>query len=132
MTLSAPMRTMLKVLPAVLIGALLCACASTITNISVSRQKRNSTGMYPVEAAWDTRQATVIPGTLQAFVKVGFDTYPMRPVLGMTNRWEGVIPVPPDKPFVTYFIRFDYEVKTFKGTRKESKLSSGYRLEIID
>jgi hypothetical protein len=123
---------MLKVLPAVLVGFLLCACASTITNISVSRQKRNATGMYPVEAAWDSRQATVRAGTLKAFVKLGFDTYPMRPVMGMSNRWETVIPVPPDKTFVTYFIRFDYEVGTFKGLRSESKLSQGYRLEITD
>jgi hypothetical protein len=123
---------MLKVLPALFVGLFLCACASTITNITVSKQKRNTTGMYPVEAVWDTRQATVRPDTLKAFIKLGFDTYPMRPVLGMSNRFETVVAVPADRTSVSYFIRFDYEVITFKGRRSESKLSQGYRLEILD
>jgi hypothetical protein len=111
---------------------LLAGCSTTITNLTVTRQPRNSTGMYPVEAAWDSTQSTVRLDSIKPYVVVDFNSYPMRPTLGMSNRWETVIPVPPGKNTILYHIRFDFEYNRFGRPGKDSKLSSGYRLDILD
>ena len=54
---------------------------------------RIPSGVYPVEFIWETDQTTIVEGSIKPFVVVGFDFYPMRPSLGINNRWETVIPV---------------------------------------
>ena len=126
------MKKMLKLSPVLFLSVILVGCASTITNLTPSRQPRNATGCYPVEVAWDTREQAVRWATLQPVVVVDFGTFPMRPTLGMSNRWEAVIRVPSDKNVVPYHIRFDYDYNTFGKPQKSSRLSPGYRLEILD
>src|ERR1041384_6294516 len=111
----------------------LAGCASSrITSLTVTRQPRNPTGMYPVEFAWDSNQQTLIAGSVKPYVVVGFDFYPMRPSLGISNRWETVIPVPADKNSITYHFKVDYQYRAFGKPAKSSKLSPSYRLDITD
>ena len=127
------MKKTLKWSPFCLVFMLLAGCTSTITNLTPSKQFRNATGMYPVEVAWDSREQTVRNQTLTPYVVLDPETvYKMRPTYGMKNRWETVVPVPPGKNVVPYHIRFDYDNNSFGKPTKNSKLSSGYRLEIID
>ena len=57
------------------------------------------------------KQAQAInPDSFQPVVVIGFNTYPMRPVPVVQDRWEAFIPVPADKDFVLYRYKFDYEV----------------------
>lgn len=89
--------------------------------------------MYPVEFVWDSNQQTIIAGSLKPYVVIGFDFYPMRPSLGISNRWETVIPVPADKNSITYRFKVDYEYRAFGQPQKSSKLSAtDYRLDITD
>lgn len=109
-----------------------CA-ASRVTNLTTTRQLRSTTGVYPIEFAWDTSDATVIEGSLKPVAIVnGRDFYPMRPCLGISNRWETVIPVPAAQTFVTYRFKVDYLYRAFGPSQKSSKLSQDYRLDIID
>ena len=111
----------------------LAGCAtSRITNLTTTRQPRNASGVYPVEFAWDSQQQTLIPGSIKPSVVIGFDFYPMRPALGISNRWETVIPVAADKSYVTYHFKVDYEYRTFGQPEKSSRLSGEYRLDIVD
>ena len=81
------------------VGALvLSGCAtSQVTNLTPSRQPRNASGVYPVEFAWDSNQASIIDKSIKPVVVVGFEMYPMRPSLDIVNRWETVIPIAADK-----------------------------------
>jgi hypothetical protein len=128
----ANMSRMLKRLPWLLLTVMLAGCASTITNLTPTTASRNASGMYPIEVAWDTQDETVRPNSLKPYVVQDFETYPMRPTLGISNRWETVILIPTNQSFVTYHIRFDYEYNAWGRPRKNSKLSPGYRLEILD
>jgi hypothetical protein len=113
--------------------AIVVGCGtSRVTNLTTTRVPRNATGMYPVEFAWDTTQQTVIAGTVKPYVVVGFDFYPMRQALGISNRWETVIPVSADKNSVIYHFKVDYEYRTFGKPDKSSRLSPSYKLEIVD
>ena len=132
MSLCRIMTMTFRLLGLVLFSVLMAGCQSTITNLTPTKQSRNSTGLYPVEVAWTTRQQTVRPQTLQPYVMVEFESYPMRRTLGMTNRWETVIPVPPGKNSVGYYFRFNYEYNRFGAPGQDSKLSRGYRLDILD
>jgi hypothetical protein len=113
--------------------AILVGCGtSRVTNLTTTRLPRNSTGMYPVEFAWDSNQQTMIPGTVKPFVVIGYDFFPMRPSLGISTRWETVIPVAADKNSVIYHFKVEYEYRTFGKPAKSSRLSPSYKLEVID
>ncbi|HWN94382.1 MAG TPA: hypothetical protein VNT99_05070 [Methylomirabilota bacterium] len=103
---------------------------SRVTNLTTTRQPRNPSGVYPVEFVWDSNQQTIIADSIKPHVVIGFDFYPMRPALGIRNRWETVIPVPADKSFVLYHFKVDYEYRAFGQAQKSSKLSPSYRLDV--
>ena len=118
---------------AAVFGLLLAGCAtSRITNLTTTRQPRNPSGVYPVEFAWDSDQQTMIEGSIKPSVLIGFDLYPMRPALGISNRWETVIPVSADKNVVLYQFKVEYQYRTFGKPEKSSRLSPSYRLDIVD
>ena len=119
----------LILLPVVL---LLAGCASTITNISAQRQIRNANNLYPLEVSLDSRQQALKWDTVQPYVIVGTESYPMRPVKHMHNRWEGVIPVPANVNSVNYHYKFDYQVNDFGGPKKNSASSHSYKLLIVE
>ena len=111
----------------------LVGCAtSRITNLTTTRQPRNASGVYPVELVWDSNQSSIIDSSIKPYVMIGFDSYPMRPSLGIANRWETVIPVPADKTFTLYHFKVDYHYRSFGDPQKSSKLSNSYRLDIVD
>jgi hypothetical protein len=108
-------------------------CAtSRVTNLTTTRQPRNASGVYPVEFAWDTSQQSIVTSSIKPYVVIDFDFYPMRPALGISNRWETVIPVPADKRSVVYHFKVDYQYRSFGKPEKSSKLSPSYRLDITD
>ena len=118
---------------AAVFGLFLAGCAtSRITNLTTTRQPRNPSGVYPVEFVWDSDQQTLIAGSIKPSVLIGFDLYPMRPALGISNRWETVIPVAADKNVVLYQFKVEYQYRTFGKPEKSSKLSPSYRLDIVD
>ena len=109
-------------------------CAtSQVTNLTATRQLRNASGVYSVEFAWNTGDATVIDGSLKPVAVVnGRDFYAMRPCLGISNRWETVIPVSAAQNFVVYRFKVDYLYRSYGPAQKSSKLSQDYRLDIVD
>jgi hypothetical protein len=122
---------MTRVVALFLLSVLLSGCAS-ITNLTPRRQVRNSTGLYPIEAAWQTREQALKPETLKPLVMVGLESYPMQPTPVVTNRWETLIPVPADKKIVRYRFKFDYQYNAIPQPRMNSKMSPEYTLEIVD
>ena len=84
-----------KFLPVLPLSLLLAGCSTQLTNLTPHQQDRNTNNLYTVEAAFNTRRETVRWQSIQPKVVVGTDFYDMRPTPYMTNRWEGLIPVPP-------------------------------------
>lgn len=116
-----------------LLGLVWMGCKSTVTNISVSKQVRNSTNLYPVEAELDVRRQDIRLQTVTCTAMVGLQKFPMRPVRKMATRWEGYIFVPADLKAVDYFFKFEYEVNAFGKPKKESYVEPRpYRLQILD
>ena len=111
---------------------LLVAGCSSITNLTPTQLPRNSSGLYPVEAEWKSRQQAIRNETIEPRVVIGLESYPMTPVPLVSNRWETVIPVPANQKAVYYQFKFDYLYNAFPKPRKDSKLSREYKLEIVD
>ena len=125
------MRKLKAVLPWGLLALLLISCAtSLITNLTPSTLPRNPSGQYLVEMKLDTTQQTLRPDSVTPHVHVGFDAYPMRPTLKMTNRWEALVPVAADKDSIIYHFKVDYEYNRFGQPGKGSRLSPEYKLTI--
>jgi hypothetical protein len=124
---------MKKLLALCLLPMLLAGCVtSSITNLTASQQPRNPNNQYLIEYEWDTNQQAVRPESITPYVVAGFDIYEMRPTPRMSNRWEALIPVPPDKNFITYHFKVDYEYNKFGGVGKSSVISPEYRLNIVE
>jgi len=69
---------------------------------------------------------------MKAVVMVGDQTYEMRRVPLVENRWETMVPVPPDKDSIRYIFKFDYLVNSIPVPEPDSKLSPEYKLTIVD
>lgn len=121
-----------KTLTLFLLPLLLGGCAATITNLTPKQQVRNADNLYMVEAAFHCRQQAMRWDSIKPQIVVGQNTYPMRPTLMMTNRWEGLIPVPPGTSLIQYHYKFDYLVNVFGPPEPDSARSQEYTLRILD
>lgn len=122
-----------KALFLLLAPLLLAGCATTFTNLTARHQPRNANNLYPVEVQFFTRQKTLRWDHIQPYVKVGPEFYPLRQTSLMTNRWEGLMPVPADVKSVSYRYKFDYKYNVFgKPPQPDSHISPEYKLQILE
>src|SRR5262245_9127928 len=129
----ARLRRMRKKALTLLIAPLLLAgCRATFTNLTPEQQFRNTNNLYTVEVALDSRQQTMRWDSIKPQIVVGTDFYPMRSTLLMTNRWEGLVPVPPNTNVVHYRYKFDYNYNAIGKPKPDSALSPEYTLRILD
>ncbi|HZR20842.1 MAG TPA: hypothetical protein VFE51_26405 [Verrucomicrobiae bacterium] len=111
---------------------LLAGCTSTFTNLTPLHQTRNANNLYPVEVAMTSRQQTLRWDSIRPQIMVGAEVYPMRPTNLMTNRWEGLVPVPPGASLVHYRYKFDFDYNTMGRPKPDSALSPEYTLQISE
>ncbi len=121
-----------KLLPLVLTPLLLAGCTATFTNLTPTQQTRNSNNLYPVEVAMNTRQQSLRWESIRPRIVVGNDSYPMHLTPLMTNRWEGLVPVPAAERVVHYRYRFDFDYNTFGTPKGDSALSPEYTLKVSE
>jgi hypothetical protein len=111
---------------------LINGCAATFTNLTPQHQERNANNLYPVEVALNSRQQTLRWHTIRPQIVVGTEFYTMRPTKLMTNRWEGLVPIPPGTNLVHYRYKFDYEYSAMGKYKSDSSLSRDYTIRIMD
>ena len=121
-----------KLLPLSLLPVLLAGCQATLTNLTPQTRTRNPENLYPVEVALASRQQTLRWDSIKPQIVVGQEFYPMRPTKLMTNRWEGLVPVPPNVNIVHYRYKFDYNYNAVGAPRSDSALSKEYTLRILE
>lgn len=119
-----------RFLPFLFAPLLLAGCTSTFTNLTPVHQTRNANNLYPVEVAMASRQQTLRWDSIKPQIVVGNETYPMRPTNLMTNRWEGLIPVPAGTSMVHYRYKFDFDYNSFGHAKADSALSPEYTMRI--
>jgi hypothetical protein len=121
-----------KSLPLLSLSLLLAGCAAQLTNLTPQQQVRTTNNLYAVEVAMDSRQQTIRWQSIQPRILVGTNYYDMQPTPFMTNRWEGMIPVPPDTTNVHYRYKFDYRYNRMGKPGNDSALSPSYSLRILE
>jgi hypothetical protein len=121
-----------RILPILFAPLVLAGCTSTFTNLTPLQQTRNANNLYPVEVALSSRQQTLRWNSIRPHIVVGKDYYPMRPTMLMTNRWEGLVPVPAGAGVVHYRYKFDYDYNAFGKPKPDSALSQEYILRITE
>ncbi|HTY87710.1 MAG TPA: hypothetical protein VMB80_09625 [Candidatus Acidoferrum sp.] len=121
-----------KFLP-VLSALLLAGCASQFTRLTPLQQPRNPNNLYPVEVAFNSSQQSLRWETIQPYVIADGQSYPLRPVALVRNRWEGFVPVPAGVNFVNYRFKFDYKYNAVgTGPKANSVFSPVYKLTVVD
>lgn len=118
-----------KTLPFLLLP-LLAGCAAQFTNLAPSQTVRNSNNLYPVEVEFNSQQTALRWDTIKPTVVVSGQSFDMRPTMMMTNRWEGMVPIPADANAVQYHYRFDYDISGFGKLQPDSAVSKEYSLKI--
>ena len=113
---------------------LLAGCTTgKFTRLTPGEQVRNANNLYPVEAAFDSRQQSLRWDSIKAYVVVNGQPLPLRPVPLVKNRWEGLVPVPAGASMVNYRFKFDYLYNNF-GTAPQpsSAMSKTYTLKVVN
>lgn len=110
----------------------LTGCSTTITNLTPSTVPRNPQGVYPFEVEFETTQATIKEDTIQPYVMIGLEKYPMERTPMLLNRWEAVVPIPASTNLVYYRYKFDYLYNQIPEPGEGSRLSETYQLEIVE
>lgn len=108
-------------------------CLQTrITNLTPRQVVRPPDGLVLFEAHWDSNQRAIREDSFQPYVVVGTEKHPLQRTPLTSNRWEALVPMPPDKRFVNYHFKFDYQVQGFGRRLPNSRLSAGYQLELLE
>ncbi len=111
----------------------LAGCATnTITNLTARQTVRDPSGLYRIEARWDSNQRSIRPDSLKPYVMVGVESYPMQRTPLTPNRWQVLVPVATNQTFLSYRFKFDYLYDSIPVPQPDSRLSSSYELEIQD
>jgi len=121
-----------RILPLLLAPLLLGGCTATLTNLTPQQQIRNANHRYTVEVALATKQQTLRWESIHPQIVVGSEVYPMRPTPLMTNRWEGLIPVPAGTGSVRYHYKLEFLENAFGPPQPNSVTSPEYTLRILD
>ena len=113
------LRKFLLILPVLV----LAGCASgTFTRLTPNEQPRNANNLYPVEALFNSQQQALRWDSIQAYVLVNGQPYPLRP--------EALLPT---ENTVKYRFKFDYLYNTFGAPPKpNSEFSPVYTLHVLD
>ena len=121
-----------RFLPLCFAPLFLAGCTSVFTNLTPTVQPRNTNNLYSVEVAMTSRQQSLRWDSIRPQIVVGKDYYPMRPTPMMTNRWEGLVPVPPGTDQVHYHYKFDFDYNAFGSPRPDSATSPEFTLKISE
>lgn len=121
-----------RFLPLAFAPLLVVGCTATFTNLTPTQQTRNPNNLYPVEVSMTSRQQSLKWDTIRPQIVVGNDAYPMRRTALLTNRWEGLVPVPATEKVVHYRYKFDFDYNTFGTPKGDSALSPEYTLRVRD
>lgn len=112
---------------------LTAGCTSTrITNLTPRQVVRPPDGVVAFEARWDSNQRAIREDSFKPYVVVGTERHAMQRTALTANRWEVLVPLPPDRRFVNYHFKFDYEVQGFGRRLPNSRLTPTYQLEILE
>jgi hypothetical protein len=122
---------MLKKFLPLLMLPLLAGCAATFTNLTPQQTDRNPDNQYPVEVALTSQQQTLRWSSIRPRIVVGHEDYEMHPTPLMTNRWEGLLPVPKGKALVHYRYKFDFEYNAMGKPKSDTFLSPEYTLRVL-
>jgi hypothetical protein len=121
-----------KLLPLMFAPLLLAGCATTFTNLTPLQQPRNPNNLYPVEVEFDNHETALRWDSIQPSVLVGSESYPMRKVPIVPNRWEGLVPVPAGTDAATYRYKFDFLRNNFGGPTTDTLFSLKYNLKVTE
>jgi hypothetical protein len=121
-----------KILP-LLTLLLITGCAGTFSRLTPLVQVRNDNNLYSVEVAFTSSQQSLRWDSIQANIQLRDGSLlPMRKVMGVPNRWEGLVPVPAGQDAVSYRVKFDYLVNTFgKPPQPTSSVTPVYTLRVF-
>lgn len=112
---------------------LLAGCTtSTITNLTPKQLPRTATGLYPIEAMFQSNQRTLDRESMRPLVIFNNQAFPMRRTQLTKGRWETVVPIPDGTQVINYHFKFDYEYNAIRMRSADSKLSPPFQLQIVD
>ena len=110
------------------VGLLAAGCAPTSVNLTPNHPPAASNGLYPFEVQWESPRRGVKTADLKAYVVIGTNLFPMTRVANTPNRWEAVVPLPPDRTYIPYHYKFDYSYPEIRNSTVSSDFSDEYHL----
>jgi hypothetical protein len=109
---------------------LFAGCSTTITNLTPSQLPRADSALYPLDAHWELPRKEILEDSIQPYAVVEMEQYLMKRTPHVEDRWETVIPIPPEKNYIDYYFKIDYNYHGFGVIKHNSVASDPYSLKI--
>ena len=119
-----------RIFPFLLLALLSAGCAAHFNNLTPQQVHRNNDNLYPVEVAFASRQQSLRWDSIHPYVLIGTESYPMRPVPLMKDRWETLVPAPRGTNVLHYRFKFDYLYNAVSQPKPDSATSQNFTLKI--
>ncbi|MBN8247179.1 MAG: hypothetical protein J0L84_07015 [Verrucomicrobia bacterium] len=105
-------------------------CTSRLVNLTPRNAVGTASGVHHFEVEWDSSLRGANNPDVQAYVMIGEELLPLQRIPNTADRWEGDVPIPTDKPVISYRYKFDYTRPGFGARVVESELSPPYFLDL--
>lgn len=111
-------------------AAFVAGCAPNYVNLTPGRVSPTADKVYPFEVQWDSPRRGANNASVQAYVVIGTNFFPMTRIPNTANRWEARVPLPPEMTVVPYRFKFDYDYPGLPKRELASDRSPEYKIGV--
>jgi hypothetical protein len=111
-------------------AAFVAGCAPNYVNLTPTKVTPTPEKVYPFEVQWDSPRRGANNASVQAYVVIGTNFFPMTRIPNTPNRWEARVPLPPELTVVPYRFKFDYTYPGLPKSEIASDRSPEYQIGV--
>ena len=119
-------------LTALFASLLLVGCDLRITNLTPETVPENPSGYYDIQVLIEPTGSKVLADTIEPFIVIDGQTFPMRPSAAGPNIFEYEYRLPPNRREARYYFQVDYQMEKNQVATKHQEITDVQEFRLTD
>lgn len=119
-------------LPALGLALLLSGCGVTLTNLTPQSIPQNPSNIYTFSFVARDLPANTVDESLEAFITIGGETFPMDPSPIGARAFDFDYPLPPDKTEAKFYFTLRYDTRKDRQTTERELVSELHTAQLVN